>query len=308
MKIKEVIYQTLCLFLCFILPLSAEVLEDGEGVKGGLEVKYQNELLSVNAVNFILSEVLNEITKQTGLKISLLGRLDERISVHVENLSLDKALSKIIGNKANYIFYYNQKVSEDGTNLLHLAEVKVYPQEKRLPLFSGSNPQIVQEGSPQSTLLKISEVPGETQRLAETNSKRSEIAKEKIGEELLGALKSSESEVRENAVFALGEIGDHRAIEPLIQSLKDDNPWVRESAAYALARIGDRKAVEPLIKSLSDENPWVRESAVRALGAIGDEKAVEPIMKLLNDEDGDVRESAAEVLKSITGKEYKPSE
>ena len=40
------------------------------------------------------------------------------------------------------------------------------------------------------------------------------------------------------------------ALEPLIKVLEDKNSDVRYSAAYALGKIGDKRAVEPLIKAL----------------------------------------------------------
>jgi len=296
----------------FVIPLCAEERTgtEEEGSKGGLEVKFQNDLLSVNAVNYPLRTILDEVIKHTGLKITVLGMLEEKIFVRIENLSLDKGLSKIIGNKANFVFYYAQKVSGDGVPAVQLAEVKVYPQEKAGYTVAGVVPQVNAGNMLPSAAGKAPQNSKESIRKSPESSGGG-MDKGKVNEELLGALKSQDSEVRENAAYALSEIGNKKAVEPLIKSLDDENPWVRESAAHALAEIGDKKAVDPLIKSLTDENSWVRESAVRALGTLHDEQAVEPLKKLLDDEDGDVRESAADVLKQITGSDYKtksPSE
>ena len=43
--------------------------------------------------------------------------------------------------------------------------------------------------------------------------------------------------VREQVAFALGQIGDPRAIDGLTAALKDPNPDVREHAAFALGQI-----------------------------------------------------------------------
>jgi len=56
------------------------------------------------------------------------------------------------------------------------------------------------------------------------------------------------------AAFALGRIGDSRAVNPLIDALKDEDRWVREAAAEALASIRDPGAVNPLIDDLKDED------------------------------------------------------
>ena len=103
--------------------------------------------------------------------------------------------------------------------------------------------------------------------------------------------------VREDAVRALGQIGDARAVEFLITAMKE--PGLRPLAVEALGRIGDRCAVPVLIDVLAGvERPevaqpidgcgdrWNEEmitlgAAVKALGEIRDEAAVPPLMKAL---------------------------
>jgi HEAT repeat protein len=141
------------------------------------------------------------------------------------------------------------------------------------------------------------------------------------------------SEGKEDAIKALGQIPDHRAVEPLIKQLLNENRSVREKAAISLGRIGDRRAIEPLriaVKSRSvkssghDEahvalggfgDPWaieklvsaaiqrslsnLRKTAIFHLGQIGDVRAVEPLIALLNEKDRGVREATAEALGNI---------
>ena len=57
------------------------------------------------------------------------------------------------------------------------------------------------------------------------------------------------------------------ALEPLIKALEKGN----SSAAYALGWIGDKRAVEPLINILEDKDEDVRESAEVALMELGHE-------------------------------------
>jgi len=116
---------------------------------------------------------------------------------------------------------------------------------------------------------------------------------------LIKALRHKDWHVREEAAWALGGIGDARAVEPLIQALMDDSDVLRRIAAWALGEIGDRRAVEPLIQALEDRDPDVQEKAAEALGKIGDARAVEPLIQALKDKDSDVREKAAEALGKI---------
>jgi HEAT repeat protein len=54
-------------------------------------------------------------------------------------------------------------------------------------------------------------------------------------------LKDRKKSVRKTAAWALGVIGDDRAISGLTGSLKDDDGSVRSAAQEALALIRDRK-------------------------------------------------------------------
>jgi len=115
-------------------------------------------------------------------------------------------------------------------------------------------------------------------------------------EPLIQALQDEDEGVRYGAAEALGEIGDVRAVEPLIQGLQDEGEGVRKSVVVALRKMGDTRAVEPIIQTLQDEDSDVRLVAVIALGVIGDDRAVEPLIQALQDEDEGVRAEAAEAL------------
>jgi len=84
-------------------------------------------------------------------------------------------------------------------------------------------------------------------------------------------LNNEDWEVRRNAAWALGEIGDKRAIDPLLDRFQnDEHRLVRWNAAWALGEIGDPRAVDPLIKTLqNDEDILVRAYAARALEKLG---------------------------------------
>ncbi|MBV15638.1 MAG: hypothetical protein CMA52_03905 [Euryarchaeota archaeon] len=110
--------------------------------------------------------------------------------------------------------------------------------------------------------------------------------------------------VREAAAEALGKIGDARAVKPLIKALRDVAFDVRLNAAFALGRIGE-PAIESLIEALEDGNGLDREAAVEALKAMntlsntGDARVVQPHIKLLEDKNRAARQGAAKVLGMI---------
>jgi len=101
-----------------------------------------------------------------------------------------------------------------------------------------------------------------------------------------------------NAVRALGEIKDPRAVEPLIVTLRDTFFNLRVSAATALGEIKDPRAVGPLVAAMKDTDLRVRKAASGALGEIG-LPAVGPLVAALKDADPAVRQSASEALGRI---------
>ncbi len=105
--------------------------------------------------------------------------------------------------------------------------------------------------------------------------------------------------VRDNVAFALGEIGDNRAVPHLIKALKDSDEWVRKSAAKALSFLDGTPAADDLITLLQDISPAVRKTAARTLGVLGIKKALPEIEKLLNDENILVRKYAAMAVEKL---------
>ena len=97
-------------------------------------------------------------------------------------------------------------------------------------------------------------------------------------ESLIEALSAGDSETRMKAAWALGEIGDPRALEPLAAALADSEPRVREKAAIALGKLGESKAVEDLLRHLDDEDESVREAVSRSLRELGWEPEEEEVI------------------------------
>lgn len=99
---------------------------------------------------------------------------------------------------------------------------------------------------------------------------------------LINALNDPTNEYRDDAAFALGEIGKHvKNIVPLlIRVLGDVDEAVCQHAASALAHIG-KLALPALIEALTDEDPEVRFYAATALADFA-EPAVEAVPALID--------------------------
>lgn len=124
-------------------------------------------------------------------------------------------------------------------------------------------------------------------------------------------LRSSNVEVRRNAVFSLGQYGDARAVKPLIAALSNGDDKMRQDAATSLGRLATgqsakttiralrEQAVEPLIRALHDSDDGVRADSALALGSIGDKRAVEPLFEVLHDGYKRARYAATHALNQL---------
>lgn len=83
------------------------------------------------------------------------------------------------------------------------------------------------------------------------------------------------------AVHVLGALQDRRAVSVLIPFLED--PEIDYNVAWALGQIGDDRAIPPLIRALEHGDADVRASAIHALGALGAKQALPHLQKLLDD-------------------------
>lgn len=84
-----------------------------------------------------------------------------------------------------------------------------------------------------------------------------------------------------NIAFALRKMGDTRVMSLLGGLLSHRLAIIRLNAAYVLGDIGDPAAIPLLAKALKDPSDFVRASAISALGRLGSRKALAPLKPLL---------------------------
>jgi HEAT repeat protein len=120
---------------------------------------------------------------------------------------------------------------------------------------------------------------------------------------LIEALHDENMAVRNNAAFALGELGSRSAVSGLLALLKDPEERVRKSAVKALGMIGAAEAVPGLIRLLErDPSYIVKKSAIRSLGQIGGTKALSAVEPFVSGPDVLLAEMARKVIEG-TGKQ-----
>jgi HEAT repeat protein len=148
------------------------------------------------------------------------------------------------------------------------------------------------------------------------------IASKEVVEAVIPLLNDPNEQVMIQAVWALGKIGDRRALAPLLSmfhrglakgrviealgGLKDDSVvelledaledgLLDRSAARALAHIGTEKVIKPLIRAARVEDVRMLEAAKNGMRNVG-ELAIDPLIECLSDSDFQIREFALDLL------------
>jgi HEAT repeat protein len=133
------------------------------------------------------------------------------------------------------------------------------------------------------------------------------LSSDEAYELLLPLLNEKAAFVRKETAYALGKTRNIKGTESLLKILqKDKDIEVRGAAAFALGLIGDAKAVDFLVVALKNKNLFVQRSAARSLGQIGHQRGLSPLeSKLLDPKiDDDVRREVTwailEIKRQIT--------
>ncbi len=114
-----------------------------------------------------------------------------------------------------------------------------------------------------------------------------------------GLLNSGDSATERAAIRVIGELRGKNSV-PLLTGIGGDN---RDAAVWALGRIGDKRALDTLLGALADERWEVRREAAEALGRLEDIRAAEALNIALFDSETVVREWAARSLETVSGKQ-----
>ncbi len=114
--------------------------------------------------------------------------------------------------------------------------------------------------------------------------------------ELVLALNSDLSQVRQAAARALGQTGSARAVDPLRELLVSEDVGVAMAAVEALGHLSPGHLSGILEGAVTHRDSEVVKAALRALADSHDPEAVAPILKALTHSAWDVRKLAAELL------------
>ena len=117
---------------------------------------------------------------------------------------------------------------------------------------------------------------------------------------LLYSLQDPDTEVKKNAVIALGWLRQKRAVNKLVELLRDYD--LEEYVVGSLVSIGD-DALPELIKGLENHEPKTRILIIRCLGWLDNMRGIKACLPFLQDENNLVRNQAVMAMAGGLGSE-----
>jgi HEAT repeat protein len=127
-----------------------------------------------------------------------------------------------------------------------------------------------------------------------------------LTEALIETLHGNEPALSTLAAWALGRIGDERALEALRSGLQARYRSVQAHCARSLGNLGDRTVLPTLLSRLeTEEDVGVQLALASALGQLGAVDAVDPLLTLLRQAGSDdERREYTLALARLSGEEY----
>lgn len=106
-------------------------------------------------------------------------------------------------------------------------------------------------------------------------------------------------ELKQSAIYAMGQSSDSRWIPTVVQDTRNPDPAIRYEAANACGSLGDEETAPHVIAMLDDEDSQVQLASARALGAIGGSLAKRALQQCLLMGDEALEEAAQTALDNI---------
>jgi hypothetical protein len=239
-------------------------------------VKVGKGLVSVEARDAVLADLLQAIGKQAGVEVTIHSGGGDRVTQSFSGVGLDDAI-KLLAKGKDVVLVYSKATNRAGTNL---AEVR---------LFAASAPGgrvVTQQGrgaQPQAAKSTAGQS-GEGQ----ANGVAAEIAR----------LSDTDVNVRREAAVALGTRPDKQAVGALRTATEDEDAVVRTVALITLGQLLDDGSVGIMSQALlHDPDVNVRRAALSALSRLRTEKARQAVAAAQSDADAGVSQAAADALR-----------
>jgi hypothetical protein len=246
-----------------------------------LRVKVNGGLLSVDARDAPLADVLRAVGEQTGIQVTIHSGGATRVTESFAGVRVDEGIQRLAGGYDVVLIY---APTRDGAGRGRLVEVRVYEA-------STPTAPVTAVVDPRQRAARLQAVRDLTRQARQQQPG----ALAALAEMLAG---DADPVVRQSAAAALGLVGSAEAVSALTAALGDRDPSVRARVVSALGRRRDEGLAGTVAQVLAgDPDASVRRAAVWALSTLRSEDAHRGLQAAASDSDAGVRQAAAVALK-----------
>ena len=252
-----------------------------------IHVAVQQGLLTLNARNVPLADLLRIIGERAAITLTIHGNLRTTVTESFTDIPLDKGITRLVGG-SGLVLIYAPPQGESGTNVLAQAHVyEVSPTNVARMQADARKQGAVARPIESDRSAKLREIRALSRQRDETAAR----ALTQI------VAQDADPTVRAKAVAALGKFGEAESARAISMALMDQDALVRVQAARALGRVEGDQATPALGGVLmGDSDPRVRREAARALGSVQSEEARWSLEAAALDADQSVRRAVASAL------------
>ena len=290
-------YRVICFAGVLALGLSyGQAAQAEETTPSSISVHIERGLLSVEARNVPLGEVLEAIAKQANFQLDTKGDLDIPVTWSFANVPVDEGVQRLLHNVSSVMTYarfqnggpaplakvttFRRKV-DLADNSVHVARTIPPPQTRKATK--------VEEPQHEPTV-SLDDDREDRLRAVQRLSRKPNAAS--IKDLALLVSKDDDPVIRRFAAIGLGKLRVPEAKAALMKSLSDEDTQVRRRAIQGLGKTWGFEAFEPLSTALvEDAEPSVRRQAALRLGRLYSEAAYQVLDAARFDSDFSVRQA-----------------
>jgi hypothetical protein len=220
--------------------------------KSSFLVHFEKDRLSIEAKNAVGAQLINELSRKTGIVFHIRIAMDESLTLSFRDLPLDRALQHLFGPDANFMFIHRSPLRRRAGTELPI-EVWVFGQGG-----TGAHRII----APKEDEPVLDETGAALQKTINEFERNPQAAND-------AARRHSDPTVREAAIRYLGRRKTDDGIAILLDILRETDPHMRQTAFEALGASVEndprvRQFMNELVHTAND--PGVKQFVADALG------------------------------------------
>ena len=234
--------------------------------------------VSVHSINTSLYNVLSAICESANIRLIMEDDLSMTDSISFNELPLDQAIRRLVGNKGLLIIYQ----IPESDNIGKIKEIRVY-----------NNPVITQAEETISSHIQ--------EKIEWINYLATQAKDEALAElERMLLIKENNLTITRHVIDTLSNITDDRISSILAKGLSDNRPQVRNNIVHALGQQDDLNSSLILAQVLyGDPDKTTRLQAIEQLGLYNSPTAKVFLLPMLKDKDMDIQVEAEFFLDSF---------